>query len=607
MQWFLKCGIVVACGVAALMTTPLAARATASSGPINIVSGPTLTPATNAPLAAVLRLTTDVDSRISVRVADDAGVRERDFYDYSKDHSVPLLGFKPAQTNLIQVTVYDKNRDAYTAPNLLTFVTAPLPADFPTYTVLTNEVSMMEPGYLLFIVGHNFTTGPGYITIMDNSGNVVWYRKAPASGDSDVRQLNDGNLFLQEQSPTNNFVEMDMLGDIVQTWHSPAGYPVNAHEGIVTDRGTILYISDMSRSVSNFPSSYTVSNSPVRTVNIDDNPVVEISATNSALLNVWSPLGVLDPTRTTYLTGSFPSPYGIDNEHANALIDDTNDNSIIVSLRNQNAVYKFSRSTGQLKWILGPHALWGANWQQYLLTPVSTSFDWNYGQHAPELTPEGTMLLYNDDNFQASPYDASVTDSNNYSSAVEYKINETNMAVSEVWNSAWQPNQDRLFTPYIGRVQWLPQTRNVLVTYGAVTYLNGVHPSAYASGATMVRMIEYTHDPIPQVVFDLSFFDYANTNSSYTGYDCYRAYQIPDLYAHPAVPVADLAISGGNQLPLLEFSADPVRSYLIQSSTDLTNWTTVGVPLQEGGVGDFDFYDLNADQFPARFYRTVTQ
>lgn len=584
----------------------LSSSATMPPGPINILSGPTITPGTNAPLAGLLRLTTDVDSRISVRVADQTGFWERDFYDYSTSHSVPLLGFKAGQTNLIQVTVYDKNRDSYTAPNLLTFMTGPLPADFPTSTVLTNAQGLTEPGYLLFIIGHNFSTNAGYITMMDYSGNVVWYRKAPYSGDSDVRQLENGDLFIQEQNPTNDFVEMDMLGDIVQTWHSPAGFPVNPHEGLVTDHGTILYISDTTESVSNFPSSYTVSNSPVRTVNIDDNPVVEISITNSSLLNVWSPLAMLDPTRTTYLSGSFPSPYGIDNLHANAVLEDTNDNSLIMSLRNQNAVFKFSR-TGQLKWILGPHALWGTAWQPYLLNPVGTPFDWNYGQHAPELTPEGTLILYNDDNSQASPYDPPVLDKDNYSSGVEYKIDETNMNVSEVWNSAWQTNQDRLFTPYIGRVQWLPKTRNILVTFGAVTFLNGVPPSSIAPNATMSRIIEYTHDPVPQVVFDLSFFDYNNTSSSYTGYDCYRAYQVPDLYVHPAVPVADLAINGESQLPVLQFSADPVRSYLIQSSTNLNDWTTLGAPSQEGGTGDYDFYDLNASQFSARFYRAVSQ
>jgi hypothetical protein len=146
-----------------------------------------------------------------------------------------------------------------------------------------------------------------------------------------------------------------------------------------------------------------------------------------------------------------------------------------------------------------------------------------------------------------------------------------------------------------------------LVDYGAVTYINGVYPNSHAPAASMVRIKEYTHDPVPQVVFDLSFFDYTNTSPSYAGYICYRAYQIPDLYSHPAEPVADLTVSSQDQIPILEFSADPTCNYLIQASTDLMNWTTIGTPVQEGGVGNYDFEDLNANQFTTRYYRVVTQ
>src|SRR5208337_4180757 len=89
---------------------------------VTILSGPTFTPATNAPLAGLLQLTTDVDSRVSVLVSDGTNLWERDFYDFATTHSVPLLGFEPSQTNLIQVTVYDKYRASSTAGQLLSFI-----------------------------------------------------------------------------------------------------------------------------------------------------------------------------------------------------------------------------------------------------------------------------------------------------------------------------------------------------------------------------------------------------------------------------------------------------------------------------------------------------
>ena len=87
---------------------------------------------------------------------------------------MPLLGFKPDRTNQIQITVYDKDRNASTAPQLLTFVTAPLPSDFPRSAVLKSEPGRMEPGYFLFIINENATFEHSYTVIVDNSGEVVW-------------------------------------------------------------------------------------------------------------------------------------------------------------------------------------------------------------------------------------------------------------------------------------------------------------------------------------------------------------------------------------------------------------------------------------------------
>ena len=570
---------------------------------LTVLSGPAFVPATNAPLAGLLQLATDVDSRVSVQVSDGANTWERDFYDFATTHSETLMGFKPGRTNQMVVTCYDKHRNAST-PQLLTFVTAPLPANFPTSVVLTNQPGLMEPGDTLFVMLRNYSQTGAYIIVMDESGEVVWYRPWTAN-DLDIRQLDDGNLFMQQQNPSNNFVEMNMLGNTVRTWTTLPGYPVNSHDGVPTSHGSILYLSDVPEVVSNFPSG-TAPNSPLITTRIDDNQVVEISATNSALLNVWSPLALIDPTRITWLTYQLSTPYGVDNEHVNAVIEDTNDDSLIVSLRDQNAVCKFSRQTGRLAWILGPPAKWDASWQPYLLTPVTSPFDWNYGQHAPEITPQHTLILYNDNDDVATPPSPILPDQVNQSSAIEYQINETNMEVSEVWNSAWQTNQDRLYTYALGKAQWLPKTGNIMATYGLVSYVNGVHPSSHSSLATMVRIKEYTHDPVPQVVFDLAFFDYTNTSPSYDGYLCYRSYRIPDLYTHPAEPVADLDIKLQGASPSLRFSADPTHNYVIQTSTNLMNWTIIGMPVQEETTGDFDFTDYDENPATSRFYRVIT-
>lgn len=493
---------------------------------LTILSGPSFSPATNAPLAGLLQVTTDANSKVSVVVNDGTNTWQRDFHDVGTTHSEILIGFKPGRTNFIQVIVYDDNGNANTSTQPLVFVTAPLPANFPTSVVLQSQPSQMEPGYTLFII-ENKSFSAFYITIMDNSGEVVWYARSPRAFDVDVLQLENGDLFITDLG--NRFLEMNMLGQIVNTWNAPAGDFIDSHGGVPTDHGTILFLTDVTNSVPNFPTS-TASNAPLATLSVFNNQAAEISLDTGALLNTWPFDDWLDATRITYLSFD-DGPRAADNEHANAIIEDPRDDSIIVSVRDQNAVIKFSR-TGQLKWILGPPENWGASFQQYLFTPVGTPFEWNYGQHAPMLTPRGTLLMYDDGNYRASPYDPPVADSNNFSRAVEFRLNEQTMKVSQVWDSS-AANEDQLFTPAVGKAQWLPTSQNILTTYGDVTYINGVHPSSHSANATMVRIIEYTHNPIPQVVFDLSFFDYNNTNPFYGGYFMYRATRIPDLYVHP--------------------------------------------------------------------------
>jgi hypothetical protein len=591
------------------LTTVLAIYLIPRCSALTVVSGPSFSPAANAPLAGVLAVSTDTDSQVSVSVSDGIGTWQRDFFDYGTNHSLTLLGFKPNRTNQITVTVQDKYRNTFTSTNLPPFVTAPLPADMPTITLLTNNPAQMEPGYTLFRVQNNTTLG-AYVIIVDNSGQVVWYGVASTQGGgfgpiptpTDVQQLTNGNLFFPETDQAG-FAEANMLGQTVMTWAAP--YLVDSHEDLMTDHGTILYLNYTQQIVTNFPSSATDPTAPTETVSVTCGRPVEISATNSELLNTWSLIDMLDPVRIDYLCFLLIADYGIDPEHANAIIEDPSDNSLIVSMRNQDAVVKFSRS-GQIKWILGPHENWGPAWQPYLLTPVGAPFEWNYAQHAPILTPQGTLLLYDDGNCRAEPFEPPVPNQDNYSRAAEFSIDETNMEVSQVWEFTGT-NEDRLFTGAVGNAAWLPQTGNVLVTFGYVSFENGAPPDPIATNATVVRLKEVTHQADPTVVFDLELAVPTNSSANFGGYLVYRSHRIPDLYGHLASPVANLTVQLQADQPVLQFSADPARTYVVQASDDLVNWNEIGQASPDDDNGDFSFQDEDGDIFPVQYYRVLTE
>jgi arylsulfate sulfotransferase len=575
---------------------------------VTIMGEPFFTPAVNAPLAGVLSVSTDVNSFVSISVNDGIGTWERDFFDYGTNHSETVLGFKSDRTNAVTVTVRDEFRNTYTVSNAVTFVSASLPATMPDFIVVTNNVAEMEPGYTLFRVQNN-SGGAAYVTIVDSSGEVVWYGEASAVGGGigpfdtplDAKQLTNGNLFFMK-TDTDGFDEINMLGQLVETWRAPL--TVEAHEDLLTDHGTILYLNYSMEDVTNFPSSDTVSNAPTDTADVTYARVVEMSVTNSSLLNNWSVINMLDPVRVDYLCYAIAA-FGIDCEHANAVVDSTSDDSIICSLRNQDAVIKFTRQ-GELTWILGTHENWGPEWQPYLLTPVGTPFEWNYAQHAPFLTPQGTLICFDDGNNRAEPFDPPVPDQDNYSRAVEFSIDETNMTVSQVWQFA-DTNADRLYCGLLGNARQLPQTGNVLITFGAISSENGAHPSPYSTTATMVRLKEVTHTANPTVVFDLEMFNPTNTNPTNGGFEVYRSYRIPDLYGHLAVPVPDLTVQFEDGSPLLQFTADPARTYTVQSSADLVNWSELGEPIPDDADGDFSFTDDSSEGLATRYYRVMTQ
>jgi arylsulfate sulfotransferase len=513
--------------ILAVLATSSCARA------LTVLGGISFIPASNAPLAGVLRLTTDTDSLVSVSVNDGKKPWKKEFVDRGTNHVETLLGFKAGRSNEITVTVRDAFGTSFAVAEPLRFITSPLPADMPAIRLRTNNVEKMEPGCTLFRVA-NLTTHNGYITIVDNSGEVVWYSGLPAA--MEVRQLTNGDLFFPLNDRTA-FAEVNVLGQTVKTWKTR--YSVDPHEDFLTGRSTFLYLTRVQALNPHFPSSVTDPRAPLVATHVTHNWIVEMSETNLpsfSILNIWPLDGLLDPARVNYLTYQIPEE-GVDPEHGNAILEDPSDHSIIVSLRNQDAVIKFTRSR-QIQWILGPHENWGAPWQRYLLKPVGTPFEWNYAQHAPVLTPQGTLLLFDNGNCRAEPFAPAVPDEANYSRAVEFRIDETNMRVSQVWEFA-DTNQDRLYSGMVGNASWLPQTSNVLVTFGFISYENGAHPDTIATNATIARIKEVTHEASPSVVFDLELSNPKNTDRKSNGYRVYRSYRIPDLYSQQTGPESE--------------------------------------------------------------------
>ena len=184
----------------------------------------------------------------------------------------------------------------------------------------------------------------------------------------------------------------------------------------------------------------------------------------------WKALDHLDPYRIGYETFT---PYWIrrgfpgarDWSHGNGFVYDDRDDSLLVSFRMQDAIVKIDRKSGGIKWILGDHAGWPARLQPKLLTPIG-EMSWFYHQHMPQLTKEGTLVLFDNRTWSAIPFAPPLPPALTWTRAVEYEIDEEKRTVKQRWASEGQAI-DRLMTFAMGEADVMPDSGNVLVFYGS--------------------------------------------------------------------------------------------------------------------------------------------
>jgi arylsulfate sulfotransferase len=502
-----------------------------------VMTGPVLTMDPNGltPLAGVITLTTDVPSRVALSISDGAEKWGVEFPDLALNHSVPVLGLKPASSYSIDVTVIDQAgaRTALSPP--LRAVTAPLPADFPKVSVYQSEPARMEPGFILLDKTRRPVGGrTEYAMILDLHGQVRWY--STVGGHDGMRQLPNGRLLLL------NSAEMDLLGNVVvpRTLQVPGLFL--HHDIFPMQNGNFLSLTLEKVVIPNYPTSEIDPNAPRQTLEITSDGVVEFLPDGS-LKNIWHLHDMLDPYRIGYdsTKPGFPLFDSPDWSHANAVFHDPTDDSILVSIRHQDAVIKFSRATGKLIWILGPHDNWGPSFQSYLLKPVGAPFEWQFHQHAMKVTPHGTVLLFDNGNYRASPFDGRfpVPDWQNYSRAVEYAIDETKMEVRQVWQYGADIDW-KMFSASQGDVDFMPRTGNVVTTMSDTRHIAGGASADWGLGFAHTAIVEVDHNTPARKVFDLRISDPDPNARTWV----YRSERIPSLHAANVGVMRDSDIDG---------------------------------------------------------------
>ena len=506
-------------------------------------------PSDRAPLAARLTVSTDEPAVVMLTVND--GVHEWSVTPGAEpdvDHSLLVLGLRPDRTHAVIVTATDAaGNESAAAP--ITIVTDPLPDDFPPFVVTVSDPERSEPGVTLFALRRWPDGGQaapeGIVVAVDAAGEVVWYHRTDRSI-GDVMQLQSGHLMYRAtvDGIRSLLVEIDLLGNTVAQWHpralADAGLETSTfvdtdtfhHDVIELPSCNLLALSSEVRTYEHFPTSAADPHAPTATRDVAGDTVVEFQR-DGTIVREWKLLDVFDPYRVGYgsLGGGYwrttytqlmDDPDLADWAHTNALVYDEQDDALIAALRTQDAVVKIDAETSAIRWILGPPGGWKAPWDERLLTPTG-DLEWAYHGHGAKVTPQRTILQYDNGNNRATAFEEPMPAAESYSRAVEFAVDEAAMTVSQVWD--YGPDDEWFFSSFLSDADWLPTTANVLITDGARTSEIEDPTSGETVTHNWVRIVEVTHTKPAQKVFELVIDD-----EPPNGWRVYRAERLPGLY-----------------------------------------------------------------------------
>ncbi|MDX1487373.1 MAG: aryl-sulfate sulfotransferase, partial [Acidiferrobacterales bacterium] len=509
--------------------------------PVVLNADATLNPNPAAPLVVIVHIETNEPTSACLRVS--TGYREWVVSSSSatNSHAVNIFGLRPATTAAIDGVVVDAGGND-TSLATMEVTTAPLPDDFPPMTAFS-EPRRMAKGYTFFGVGRWMPGAReenyGLAMAVDNEGQVVWYYKTDVHAVDDVQRISNGNLLIVDLSNlAGQAIEIDMLGNIVQRWQprlwptlDPDSTFVDTdtlhHDMLELPNGNFLTLSTELRVVEDFPTLDP--ESPTETANVVGDIVVELTR-DGTIVSEWSTFDMFDVHRIGYLSVImlWNGTYATSTRAwtwANAVFYDERDDSILVSSRHQNAIVKFSRSTGEVRWILSDPTGWGSEFQQYLLQPEEgTTFP--YAQHAVEVTRRGTIILHDNGNFRAMPPNPPIPATENFSRAIEYRIDERAMTFKEVWSFGG----NQYYANFVGDADPLRRNNRLITFGGQVKTSEGVPTDVFFGSSILAQILEIDlghddddGDDSDDIVFELTIGDLSGRHN------VYRSERLPSI------------------------------------------------------------------------------
>jgi hypothetical protein len=508
-----------------------------SHGHLEFMAVPEITknPNESVALAGVLKFQTNrpVTTKILLACEDHSFTLSFDST-YNSSRGLPIIGMKPGRSYRVKLLLESAGEKLVYKKKMI-FTTPELPSDpneFPGFKVTTTEEGQIEPGITLLNPRRRATgqtrlnVNFGMLVAIDEMGEVIWYYRTN-SRISDFNFLPNGHIAYMTQD--FRLVEIDLLGNIINSWYASGrpydppqeGTPVKAltfhHDAFPMDNGNYLMLGSEYKAIENYYTSETEEFAPRKTQNIMGDVIYEFNPAGEIIWD-WHAFDHLDPMRIGYETFSgYWDRRGfsdiIDWSHANTVLYDPADNTIMVNFRYLSSILKIHRDSKDIKWIFGEPSGYADNLRSKLIG--LDKGDWFWHQHSPSLSPDGTLFIFNNDNYKARPFDKISETTLSYAAA--FRINEEDLSAELLWTSRI-PGETGLASFAMGDVDWLERTSNILVSYGA---LRPSKEFGHESSWSMIR--EYTYTNPARVVWEMQIASRNENEGQSVGWTIFSA------------------------------------------------------------------------------------
>lgn len=371
-----------------------------------------------SPLTAMLLFTTDEPENISIHVNGDSQLAEVDytFDGYDIVHALPVYGLYPNRLNAVELTA--RNERGTERQTICEIQTDRLPDALSHETVRAHALneSAIQPGFTFTFTGKNNEANRAALDVngvyrwcLDLKGSEKLFHYTGYCGN-----YNSGNsVFLSVGNSAYGpvaIVEVSLLGKLLNAWYAPYGahHDIDVHDDCVWVTGSID--GDYRESL-----------------------IYCLDRNTGELLKTLDLADVLQPYRDQlqHNEGSEVFYSYEDWCHMNSIA--AHGDKLVLSCRNQSTVVCIDLD-GNIQWMLADPTDYFSYFRQLIPEPVGDGFTHFYVQHAADVLPDQDgdpstvdVLLFDNGDFR-------VDDSEKVSRMVQYRIDEADMTVSQVWS-----------------------------------------------------------------------------------------------------------------------------------------------------------------------------